>query len=218
MGKQRNKMWGGRAAGGPPVGQAFVWHTLELVASDAWRFRSAHCARLIDFLEAEHLKHGGAENGSLIAPYSQLQAFGIGRQYINRAIIEAETRKLIEVKRGGLKGRAMTDLNRFRLTYYWMKFQVNGFWDWRMPGDEWKTYSEPKAEISSRLYTSTVHNPELAPVHNRILPPNQAVEIAKGAVVPDCILPSISWGGDQKTAPTSVAQLQRSRSAPQGAL
>lgn len=136
-------------AGGPPVGEPFICKTLELISSDAWHFLSIHCGRLLNFLEIEHLKHGGAENGSLVAPYSQLEVFGIGRRFISKAIAEAEFRKLVEVKRGGLKGRAMTDLNRFRLTYCWTKFQVDGYWDWQLPTDDWKTYKEPNRQIIS---------------------------------------------------------------------
>ncbi|MGE4249050.1 MAG: hypothetical protein AB7F09_06655 [Parvibaculaceae bacterium] len=219
MGKGR-KIWGGRVAGGAPVGEPFVWKTLALITSDAYRFRSINCARLLDFLEAEHLKHGGSENGSLVAPYTQLQAYGIGRQYINPAITEAETRKLIEVKRGNLKGRAMTDLNRFRLTYCWTKVRVNGLWDWFLPTDEWKSYSELKKEpmsevtdeISSPLYTSTVHDQELASVYKGILALREAIDIAEGAEVHKGILPSISRGGD----PNSTTPPQRERSAPIG--
>lgn len=213
MGKGR-KIWGGRVAGGPPIGEPFLWKTLELISSDAWRFRSMHCARLLDFLEVEHLRHGGVENGSLVAPYSQLETH-IGRRFINKAIAEAEARKLIEVKRGGLKGRAMTDLNRFRLTYCWTKIQVNGLWDWNLPTDDWKTYEEPKpGVISAPSAPSTVHHRTLASVHHRTLPPGQAVEIAEAAAVHLCTLPSISWGGEQITASVSTSPAQRGRSAP----
>ncbi|MFZ5671732.1 MAG: hypothetical protein ACOZAM_02085 [Pseudomonadota bacterium] len=148
MGNGR-KIWGGRVAGGPPIGEPFIWKTLRLISSDAWRFRSIHCTRLLDFLEIEHLRHGGVENGALVAPYNQLETFGIGRRFISKTIAEAETRKLVEVKRGGLKGRGMSDLSRFRLTYCWTKSRVNGLWDWHLPTDDWQTYKEPGHQIIS---------------------------------------------------------------------
>jgi hypothetical protein len=109
----------GRRTGAPPQGESWIWHTLELRRSKAWQGRSIGCIKLIEFLELEHLQHGANENGQLVAPYSQLEAFGISRRTINAAILEAESRGLIRVDRGGLKGRTLSELNRFTLTYAW---------------------------------------------------------------------------------------------------
>lgn len=100
-----------------PEGEPWVWLTRELVASHAWRSRSLHCVRLIDFLLIEHMNHAGRENGCLAAPYSQLVQFGLGRRYISSAIKEAEAVRLIEVERGGKKNAVADHLSRFRLTF-----------------------------------------------------------------------------------------------------
>ncbi len=197
MGKGGRKDWGGRKAGGPPVGEGFIWHTSELLTSSAWRTRSIHCARLLEFLEIEHLAHGGNANGSLLAPYNQLEKFGIGRRFISGAIKEAEEKGLVTVQRGALKGRQMTEVTRFCLTYLWTKTQSSGFWDWQLPTDSWKTYGRnigaPLATIGAPLEALSVDYSELASVHHRVLPPSQPFVIATPDEVHESEHPSISW-------------------------
>ena len=183
----------GRRTNHPPDGVPWIWHTVELLSSPAWRTRSINCRRLIDFLEIEHLKHGGVENGSLVAPYSQLAAFGIGRRFIHGAIQEAEQRGLIQVERGGRRGVALTDVSRFRLTYHWSRTKKEGLWDWHEPTDNWKNYSEPKPAIGSPSCTDTVHLCTLATVHLRALPSAQRIENTTADRVHLCTPPSISW-------------------------
>ena len=55
----------GRRTNHPPDGAAWIWHTVELLASPAWCTQSINCRRLMNFLEVEHLRHAGNENGSL---------------------------------------------------------------------------------------------------------------------------------------------------------
>ena len=185
----------GNRANRPPDGIAWIWHTVELVSSAAWRTRSINCRRFIDFLELEHMKHGGVENGELLAPYSQLVSFGIGRRLIAGVIRESERRGLVRVDRGGKKGHSVTELSRYTLTYQWSRTITGGLWDWFEPTDNWKAYSEP--EIGSPSCTGTVHLRIPVPVHFRALPPLQAVENIRTDVVHLRVPPSKSWGGDQ---------------------
>lgn len=157
------------AAGRPPPGAAWIWHTLDLLASPAWRGRSINCVRLIEFLEIEHLRHGGNENGSLLAPYSQLVDFGITRRLIAEAIREAEQRGLVRVERGGRKGTTLTELSRFRLTYHWTKTRTNGLWDWQPPTDDWKHVTNDAISPTSGTVTAPLR--ELASAPLRELPP-----------------------------------------------
>src|SRR5215472_10605595 len=67
-----------RQAAKTALGNAgFIPHSRELRVSDAWRTRPINVARFIEFLEMEHLKHSGRENGSLHAPYDELVRYGI---------------------------------------------------------------------------------------------------------------------------------------------
>ena len=180
-------------SGGPPEGEPWVWHTHALISSPAWRGRSINCSRVIEFLEMEHLHHGGNENGSLLAPYTQLVAFGITRRLIANVIREAETRGLIRVERGGKKGTLITELSRFRLTYQWTKTRTSGVWDWHEPTDDWKHFTE--TEIGPTSGTVPAPLRELAPAPLRELAASQVIETARSHVVPLREPPSISWGG-----------------------
>jgi hypothetical protein len=130
----------------PPQGEPWIWHTLELISSPAWRGRSINCIRLIEYLEIEHLRHGGNENGQLLAPYMQLVAFGIGKRLISDAIAEGEARGLVSVKRGGRKGTTMNECSTYRLTYLWTKTRRDGLWDWKEPTNEWRRFKEPRPQ------------------------------------------------------------------------
>ena len=82
-----------------PDGEPFVQLWLGLLSSDAWRKQSINCRRFIDFLTCEHQLHAGFQNGYLLAPYDQLEAWGIGRRFIAAAIREAEQRGLVVAHR-----------------------------------------------------------------------------------------------------------------------
>jgi hypothetical protein len=100
----------------PPSGEPWVWHTQEMLLSAAWRARTIYCARLLDFLELEHMSHAGTENGNLAAPYTQLEAYSLRRGNISAAIEEAEMLGLLRCERGArIAGRPQP--SRYRLTY-----------------------------------------------------------------------------------------------------
>src|SRR5438046_2731004 len=71
-----------------------------LLESRAWSAAGNHVRRLVDFLELEHLRHGGQENGKLKAPRRQLWAFGIHPRSISPAIADGIRLGLIDVCRG----------------------------------------------------------------------------------------------------------------------
>jgi hypothetical protein len=89
-----------KAAGNEGEGEAFAKLPLELLESTAWRSLSIHARRLIDFLLIEHMRHGGRENGRLLAPRRQLEAFGIATHFVSTAIEETERVGLLDCKRG----------------------------------------------------------------------------------------------------------------------
>ena len=130
----------------PPEGKAFVWHTLDLMVSPAWRSRSVHCARLLEFLEIENMRHAGKENGQLIATYDQLEKFGIGRRFITAAVDEAETLGLVEVIRRGRVARNKSYENQYRLTYLAARVIPDDRAPYYVaPTNEWDRVTEEKA-------------------------------------------------------------------------
>lgn len=136
----KGRTWTGRKVGAPPEGEGFIWHTRELLLSPAWRARSINCVRLLEFLEIEHLAHGGFENGSLLAPFDQFKRFGITRRLIPEAIREAERLGLVVVRRGKIRGQKQPKASRYKLTYLWTRTESDGVKDWHEPSDEWKRY------------------------------------------------------------------------------
>ena len=192
-----------RAAGRPPDGEPWVWHTLDLLSSVAWRGRSINCTRLIDFLEIEHLRHGGNENGALLAPYIQLVNFGITRRLIAATIREAEKRGLVRVERGGKRGTTMTELSRYRLTFLWTKTRKNGFWDWQLPTDDWKHVKGDAIGPTSGTVAASHREP--APAPHREPPHRQAIDFPCGDVAPLREPPSKSTGGAPTGARARVA-------------
>jgi hypothetical protein len=84
----------------PPSGTAWVWLTRDLLESSSWRLLSINGRRLIDFLLIEHMRHGGKQNGDLLAPRRQLVEFGIGEHFISSAIDEVERLGLVDCNRG----------------------------------------------------------------------------------------------------------------------
>ena len=134
----------------PPEGVAWLWHTVDLLTSPAWRARSDQLARLLDLLEVEHLKNGGAENGHIHQTYSQIQAGGIARKYIAATIGEGEGLGLIAVQHGMRKSRTQSHMSKFRLTYLPAKV-VNPEYQggkpyYVAPSDDWKRITEDRAK------------------------------------------------------------------------
>lgn len=129
-----------------PEGESWIRLTALRLASMAWRARSVNAMRLLEFLELEHMNHGGKENGRLKAPYAQLVDFGISRRLINPAITEAEALGLLRVERGQLRGRQMRADSLYRLTYlpFSQQDRATGSTVWCSPTDEWKRYTPPK--------------------------------------------------------------------------
>lgn len=80
-------------------GDAFVKLTRDLVERDVWATLSGNAYRLVVFLIREHLRCGGRQNGRLLAPYRQLEKFGIRKKSVAAAIEEAEAAGLVEVLR-----------------------------------------------------------------------------------------------------------------------
>jgi len=116
---------------GPPRGKPWNWFPTELLASPAWRGTSINTRRLIDFLMIEHRNHAGLENGNLIATYNQLVDFGLTREAIRRAIIQAQKLGLIKVRDTGFKNPS-----RFTLTFYATPDFVAATNDWHRISEE----------------------------------------------------------------------------------
>jgi hypothetical protein len=144
----------------------FIPHTRELLMSDAWRGRSIHAARVLEFFELEHLKHGGKENGLLKGTRRQLTEFGVSAQFVKGAIEENIKRGLLEVTcRGGYAGGARQTPSLYRITYLaWKLERPNARPEWIPPTNEWLKFQKLSiAEIPTpkRLPPSRYGRPRL---------------------------------------------------------
>jgi len=119
---------------GPPKDSQWVWLTLELLESVAWRAMSLTAWRVLNRIIVEHGGHGGGENGKLIVTHRQLHDWGVSKNSIGNAIDELEHLGLIRVRkgRGGTGGR---HANLFRLT--WIGDHEGG-----SPTNDWKRITE----------------------------------------------------------------------------
>lgn len=102
---------------GPPQDVPWVWLSVALIESEAFRSLSINGHRFVMFLLCEHRNHAGRENGNLAAPYDQLQAFGLTRSKISAAVKEAEAVGLVRCVRGG-RWAGTNQPSRYRLTFY----------------------------------------------------------------------------------------------------
>lgn len=124
--------------------------SLQLLRSAAWRTRSINCVRLLDFLMAEHVAHGGRENGNLCATYDQLEAAGLTRSLIRTAIQEAEGVGLLRVVvPGGRLGGANLP-SRYRLTFYPTKDTAPATNEWKI--SDKRVARELKKDIRDRTH------------------------------------------------------------------
>lgn len=151
----------------PPGGEAWVWLTYELVTSPAWRARSINTIRLINDLLADYMRHGGTENGNLMATYDQQVASGSSRRLINDAVEEAKFLGLIRVEPGG----RWADTNvpsRYRLTWLvddrdyspatnqWKGKTEETIKKWQEKRSEKRRQRDPKKQFSSTTCGTTI--------------------------------------------------------------
>jgi hypothetical protein len=121
---------------GPPQGEAWVWHTSDMIGREKWLLMPLACRRLLERLEFEHMAHAGQENGRLQVAYTQFVEWGVARRNIAAAIQYAQDAGFLEVTKRGwrMKGAG----NEYRLTYYATKERVGGAYVWSAPTNEWK--------------------------------------------------------------------------------
>lgn len=155
MPEHRKVLRNGRSAGtfvpkirkvmAPPEGEPWAWHSKSMLESPAWQALSINARRFLDFLEIEHMAHGGAENGRLRATYDQLVRFGLTRELISAAIDETEALGFVRRTRPRQMRVAMT----YRLTWFGA-ISREGFA--QEPTNEWRHLSaEAVAEIIANM-------------------------------------------------------------------
>jgi hypothetical protein len=142
-----------RKANGPPKSQPWIWFTLEMLESPAWRSLSASAYRVLSRICLEHMMQGGLENGRLKVTHSDFSRFGVSRgRAISAAIQEIEAAGFAMRTYHGRRtcGQDKGAPAQFRLT--WLPVFEPA--DATPPTDDWKrATAEQAAARPSRLNT-----------------------------------------------------------------
>lgn len=109
----------------------FVKLNRDVLRSDAWRSQGINERRILDYLMTEYLANAGTNNGRLMAPWPQLESYGIGARHISGAIDGLIARGLVDCARG--RGRKPSF---YALTWLPMA-------DGSEPSNRWKLYVNP---------------------------------------------------------------------------
>jgi hypothetical protein len=122
------------------LAEQWIAYSREMIESPALRVLSQTAIRVMHRLEAEHMNHGGGENGRLQVTYDQLHEWGMDRNAIAPAIRELVALGFVEITEPGYGGAEKGRSNRFRLTYVNSKSR-------EVPTNEWsKIATLEKAE------------------------------------------------------------------------
>src|SRR3954469_12528814 len=85
------------------IGEQFISHSREMRESPAWRHLPDKARRILERLELEHMRHGGAQNGHLSCTYDDFLKAGVRRQAVPIAIRQCVALGFLQVmRRGGL--------------------------------------------------------------------------------------------------------------------
>lgn len=116
----------GRSAGLLRAGKAKRWnfegqflgHPIALRESPVWPALNWPARKILDFIEREHLHHGGAENGRLLAPHAQLRARGISGRKIKPGLDLLEALGVIRCTSDGYRLGGRPKAATYALTWY----------------------------------------------------------------------------------------------------
>lgn len=97
--------------------EAFVREPMSLLESPAYRALNFPALKILGFLKLEHLRHGGAENGLLQAPYRQLELLGISARNVHPALRMLEELGFIRLTSDGFRLGGRPSAARYALTW-----------------------------------------------------------------------------------------------------
>lgn len=135
----------------------FITHKREMRESAAWRALPDNARRVLDRLELEHLRHGGAENGKLICTYADFERAGLRRASVSLAIRQATALGFIVIERQGYRTSAeFRAPSLYRLTYvYGCGSSPNPTDDWHRIKDEAQAMATLIGALAARSNTGS---------------------------------------------------------------
>jgi hypothetical protein len=100
------------------ISGTFSPRLIEMLESYPYRVLSLSAHRVLDRIEIEHARHGGADNGKLPVTFEHFEEYGMDRHAIAPALRELEALGFIEVTERGCAGNAGSrHASLYRLTY-----------------------------------------------------------------------------------------------------
>lgn len=118
--KGRRKPWNrtSKSWGRPPEGAPWTWLTKEVLSSSLWAALSISSRRVLDALMVELMSNAGRENGNLAVTYLQLEAFGVTKADIRKALLELQICCFVRLTHQGLRVAGGGDPSRYALTWF----------------------------------------------------------------------------------------------------
>lgn len=122
------------------IAENFVTHRRIMRESPAWQALPDNARRVLDRIELEHMRHGGAENGYLPCTYNDFAANRIRRASVALAIRQCVELGFLEVMVKGYRaGAGFKVPSKYRLTYIMGLTRS----DYGRPTDEWAAIKTP---------------------------------------------------------------------------
>lgn len=97
--------------------EAFVGEPMSLLESPGYQALNFPAFKILAFLKLEHVRHGGVENGRLMAPHRQLQALGISPRKIKPALAMLEAFGIVRCTSGGERLGGRPNAATYALTW-----------------------------------------------------------------------------------------------------
>lgn len=119
--------------------EGFVGEPMSLLESPAYRALNFPALKILGFLKLEHVRHGGQENGRLLAPYRQLEALSISARHVKPALAMLEALGIIRVTSDGSRLGGRPNAATYALT--WLPTC-----DGELPTEDYRRVTEAEAK------------------------------------------------------------------------
>jgi hypothetical protein len=137
------------------IAESFISHRRSMRESFAWQFLPDNARRVLDRLELEHMRHGGAENGKLICTYSDFAKAGIRRASIALALRQCQALGFLECTR-----RGWCSISEFRTPSLYRLTYVYGRREYGSPTDEWSRVKSVEDALEALRRAASERHPD----------------------------------------------------------
>lgn len=97
--------------------EGFIGEPMSLLESPGYQALNFPAFKILAFLKLEHCRHGGAENGRLMAPHRQLREGGISPRKVKPALAMLEAFGIIRCTSDGFRQGGRPNAARYALTW-----------------------------------------------------------------------------------------------------